>query len=260
MSKIKEALEKAKRIRGVGTSFVLMDEEVLAQPAQRVVKYDPQAIKNQKVITLSQDSFKISERFQFFKTQLLPKLESAGDKTVLITSCFNGEGKTFVAVNLAVMFAREIDKGVLLVDVNFRHPSVLSSLGIQIREGLSDYLLNDKPISELLINPGIEKMAILPPGNNIQNSAEILGSLKMKNLIFEMKDRYHDRYILFDGPSVFNSVDTLVLSQYMDKILLVVESGKVPPQKMSEAVKLLGEEKILGIILNKGNALPKLSS
>lgn len=253
MSKIKEALEKAKRIRGMGTPFMLIEEEALTQPTKKVVNYASNAIMNHKIITLTEDPFKLSERFKLFKTQILTKMQSSGDKTILITSCLDGEGKTFTAVNLAIMFAREIDKNVLLVDVNFNHPSILSSFGIQIKEGLSDYLLNDKPLSELLINPGIEKMAILPAGNNIQNSTEVLGSFKMKNLVFEMKDRYHDRYIFFDGPSVFNSVDTIVLSQYIDKILLVVESGKVSPQKMSEAVKLLGEEKILGIILNKGN-------
>lgn len=253
MSKIKEALEKAKRIRGMGTPFMLIEEKALTQPTKKVVNYASNAIINHKIITFTEDPFKLSERFKLFKTQILTKMQSSGDKTILITSCLDGEGKTFTAVNLAIMFAREIDKNVLLVDVNFNHPSILSSFGIQIKEGLSDYLLNDKPLSELLINPGIEKMAILPAGNNIQNSTEILGSLKMKNLVFEMKDRYHDRYIFFDGPSVFNSVDTIVLSQYIDKILLVVESGKVSPQKMSEAVKLLGEEKILGIILNKGN-------
>jgi Mrp family chromosome partitioning ATPase len=96
-------------------------------------------------------------------------------------------------------------------------------------------------------------MTILPLGDGtLQNSTEILGSLKMQHLIEEMKNRYSDRYIVFDGPSILTSVDTLVLSKYTDKTLLVVESGKVAPQKLSDAIKLLGEEKILGTVFNKG--------
>jgi len=260
MSKIKDALEKAKRLRGVPNPFVLIEDEsgvkddAAPQAAKtiKIINYSPDAILQHNIITLTANHYELSERFQLFKTQILTKTQISGDRTILVTSCTDGEGKTFTAVNLAITLAREIDQSVLLVDVNFRHPSVISAFGIQTTEGLTDYLLHNKSIPDLLISPGIEKMTILPLGKTLQNPTEMLGSLKMQHLIEEMKNRYHDRYIVFDGPSILTSVDTLVLSKYIDKTLLVVESGKVAPQQLSDAIKRLGEEKILGIVFNKG--------
>ena len=263
MSKIKDALEKARRMRGVAAPFVLIEDEpgvknnTAPQTAitKKIINYSPDAILQHNIITLAADHNGINELFKLFKTQILTKTQIAGDRTILITSCIDGEGKTFTAINLAIMFAREVDQTVLLVDVNLKHPSITRVLGIQAQEGLTDYLLHNKPLTDLLIRPGIDKLSLLPAGNAIERSSEILGSLKMQDLIAEMKNRYQDRYIFFDGPSILTSVDTLVLSKYVDKTLLVVESGKVSPQQLSEAINLIGEDKILGTILNKRNSV-----
>ena len=263
MSKIKDALEKARRMRGTSAPFVLIEDEPgvknnTAPPTaitKKIINYSTDAILQHNIITLAADHNGINELFKLFKTQILTKTQIAGDRTILITSCIDGEGKTFTAINLAIMFAREVDQTVLLVDVNLKHPSITRVLGIQAQEGLTDYLLHNKPLTDLLIRPGIDKLSLLPAGNAIERSSEILGSLKMQDLIAEMKNRYQDRYIFFDGPSILTSVDTLVLSKYVDKTLLVVESGKVSHQQLSEAINLIGEDKILGTILNKRNSV-----
>jgi protein-tyrosine kinase len=261
MSKIKDALERAKRVRGVSSPFVLIEDEPGMKPkttpqsasTQKIINYNQETVNKHHIITLGNDLHGISERFKLFKTQFLTKMQISGDRTILISSCIDGEGKTFTAINLAIMLAREVDQRVLLVDVNLHHPSILSALGIPGQEGLTDYLLNNTPLNDLLIGPGIEKLSLLPAGRTVENSSELLGSQKMQNLIAEMKGRYHDRYILFDGPSILLSVDTLVLSKYIEKTLLVIESGKVSPLQLSEAMKLIGEDKILGTVLNKRN-------
>jgi len=261
MSKIKDALEKAKRLRGVSVPFALIENEAWVKDdsapqtakTKKIINYSPDAITQHNIITLAADHYEFIERFKLFKTQILTKTQISGDRTILITSCTNGEGKTFTAINLAVMFAREVDKRVLIVDANLRNPSVLRAFGIPVQEGLTDYLLHNKPLTDLLIGPGIEKLSLLPAGKTVQHSSEMFGSLKMQDLVAEMKGRYHDRYIFFDGPSILASVDTLVLSKYVDKTLLVVESGKVSPQQLTEAIKLIGEDKILGTVLNKRN-------
>jgi exopolysaccharide/PEP-CTERM locus tyrosine autokinase len=259
MSKIKEALEKAKKIRGESSSVILIEDRLKDQETvdshiqqSRVLQYSRESAEKHNIVTLGFDLYNIIEGFKLLKTQILTKTQVNGDRTILVTSCLDGEGKTFNSLNLAVTFAREIDQTVLLVDANFKNPSILAALGIHALEGLTDYLVNDNPMPELLIRPGIEKLVILPAGTSVANSTELLGSVKMQNLISEMKNRYQDRYIFFDGPSILTSVDAIVLSKYVDKVLLVIESGKVAPQKMVEAISLVGEDKILGTILNKG--------
>jgi len=250
MSKIKDALAKARRMRGEVISLVLTEDSPLGKTT-KIIPYSQDAINKHKIISLTNDPHGINERFKLFKTQILAKTQISGDRTVLVTSCTNREGKTFTAINLAIMFAREVDQRVLLVDANLNHPSVLQAFGVSAKEGLTDYLLHNKLLNDLLICPGIEKLTLLPAGKFVEQSNEMFGSLKMQDLIAEMKGRYNDRYIFIDGPSLLTSVDTLVLSKYIDKVLLVVESGKVSPQQLSEAINLAGEDKILGTVLNK---------
>jgi protein-tyrosine kinase len=252
MSKIKDALARARRMRGESNPFILTEISPLGKTT-KIVPYNKDKFNEHKIITATVDPHGISERFKLFKTQILTKTQISGDRTILFTSCTDREGKTFTAINLAIMFAREVDQRVLLVDVNLSHSSILQVFGISAQEGLTDYLLHNKPLSDLLICPGIEKLLLLPAGKFVEQSSEMFGSLKMQDLIAEMKGRYNDRYIFFDGPSLLTSVDTLVLSKHIDKLLLVVESGKVSPQQLSEVINLVGEDKILGTILNKRN-------
>jgi non-specific protein-tyrosine kinase len=238
MSKIKDALEKAKKIRGFYSPVVLMEEpareenEIKYQGAQsKILEYSIGTANKNNIVTLGFEHYSLMEGFKLLKTQILTKTQLNGDRTILITSCFDGEGKTFNALNLAITFAKEIDQTVLIVDANLKKPAVLDTLGIHDAEGLSDYLVSDKPIADLLIRPGIEKLVILPAGNSVENSTELLGSIKMQNLILEMKNRYQDRYIFFDGPSILTSVDAIVLSKYVDKVLLIENQEKFPQRK-----------------------------
>lgn len=112
-------------------------------------------------------------------------------------------------------------------------------------------------LPNLLVNPGIEKLVILPGGKGVPNSTEMLGSPKMANLVKEMKERYKDRYIIFDSSPLLNSPDPLVFSSHVDGILLVVEAGKTTTDQIKEATNLLKGKNILGTILNKAQIREK---
>jgi Mrp family chromosome partitioning ATPase len=127
----------------------------------------------------------------------------------------------------------------------------LKCFGIEQEQGLTDYLLRDEALPSLLIRPGIEKLTVLPAGLPSENSAELLRSQKMQQLIGEMKNRYSNRYIFFDAPPVLTSIDTMVLSEYVDKTLLVIESGRVKPSQVAEALNRLEKNKLLGTVINK---------
>ncbi len=256
MSKIKDALQKAKREGMISDPFAKTESKGFAVEGEsqtRVVDYTEEAVRKHKILTPYFEDHNLSERFKLLRTKLISETQSKDERSLLITSTLDQEGKTFTAVNLAITFAREVDQTVLLVDVNLHNPSILKFFGIEEDVGLVDYLMHNRPLSELLVRPGIEKLVILPSGKPVKNSAELLRSLKMKELVKEMKNRYADRYVFFDAPSMSNSVDAMVLSEYVDKTLFVVESGRVQPQQLSESLNLLNTDKILGSILNKKN-------
>jgi protein-tyrosine kinase len=265
MSRIKDALKKARVSRcdsqpeSMTTAHIVTPDgkPVTGTSQTKTINYSEFAVKKHKIITPYFENIALIEYFKLLRTKLLSERHISDDRTILVTSTLRNEGKTFVTLNLAVTVAREVDQTVLVVDTNNNNPSTLRAFGIRAEKGLTDYLLDGIPLSEVLICPGIEKLIILPFGRHVENSAELLRSKKMGKLVEEMKYRYSGRYLFFDAPAVLSSVDTIVLSKHIDKTLFVIEAGRTAPEQVSEALDLLGEEKILGTILNKKNITKK---
>lgn len=94
-------------------------------------------------------------------------------------------------------------------------------------------------------------MTIISGGRSFQESAEILGSPRMKGLISEMKGRYPDRYILFDVPPILVGADAITLAPLVDGVIIVVQAGKIPLDDLKKALQFLPKEKIIGFVLNR---------
>lgn len=273
MSKIKKALEKAKETREPEPTTqesgapaldpqpekaALYDEEVqVTYTKTRVINIDPKILKKNKVISLFHED-KMTDQLKILRTQILGKLKEMGENALLVTSANPGEGKTFASINLAISIAQELSRTVLLVDADLRPPSKthqnLSSdfLGVNLGQGLSDYLLRQAEIEDLIFNPGIEKLTILPAGKSLPNSAEHLGSARMATLAEELKNRYSgDRIVIVDSPSLLTCPDPMVLSRFVAGILLVVESEKTSADDLKRAMELIEGKTVLGTLINK---------
>ncbi|MGB5474191.1 MAG: exopolysaccharide biosynthesis protein, partial [Gammaproteobacteria bacterium] len=155
---------------------------------------------------------------------------------------------------LAISIAREVDHTVLLVDANLQQPDLLEHFGLPQRKGLSDYLTEDVPITELLFKPGIlNRLVVLPGGRPLANSSEMLSSPRMGQLVAEMKSRYPGRIVIFDLPPLLTSSDTLAFAPHVDAALLVVEEGVTQKDELQQAVDLLSVTNIVGTVLNKAD-------
>ena len=119
--------------------------------------------------------------------------------------------------------------------------------------GLADYLIGKTSISEVLLNPGIDKLTILPGGRPLTTSSEVLGAARMADLVKEMKDRYADRILVFDGPDILTNADSQVFSKLVDGIVLVVEAEKTTRLEIKQAIERLGESPLIGNIFNKSH-------
>jgi Mrp family chromosome partitioning ATPase len=148
--------------------------------------------------------------------------------------------------------AQAMHRTVLLADLDFRNPSVHRRFEIDIEYGLIDYLLDDVPVSEVLVNPGIERLVVLPAGRNaVPNSSELLASPKMIQLVEELKSRYPARLIVFDLPPILWSDDTLAFSPYVDATLLVVADGITTHDELKRAGEVLDGDTVIGTVLNR---------
>jgi capsular exopolysaccharide synthesis family protein len=226
-------------IRYTRTRSVTVSRELLRE--QRIVAgFEPGSYK---------DSYKI------LCTQVLQRLREKGWNALAVTSPGAGEGKSLTAINLAVSLALEVDQTVLLVDADLRSPRIHRHFGLPTGPGLSDYLISNTPLEDILIHPGIGGFVILPGGRPILNSSEMLGSQKMMNLVQELKSRYPSRIVLFDLPPVLSAADALAFAPYVDAAILVVEEGGTDRDEIKRAAEMLGSTNIIGTVLNKSRQI-----
>lgn len=216
----------------------------------RSVRLDPKAMEEKRCVAILTDAPEM-EPYRILRTQIIKRTQERGGNTIMVTSPLPGEGKTLTAVNLAFTFAREFKQTVLLVDCDLRRQQIHLMLGYDSDKGIIDYLLRDVPMNELTVWPGIEKLTVISGGKTVQESSELLGSPRMHALVASMKDRYPDRYVLFDAPPVLSTADTLALAPLVDHILLVVQAGKTSVPDVNRALQLLPKDKVLGIVLNR---------
>jgi len=193
------------------------------------------------------------ESYRLLRTRTLQIMDVKGWNTLAVTSPTNNTGNSLTAVNLAISMAMELDRTVLLVDANFLKPSVHTLFGIDAGVGLGDYLLNNRPLNELMINPGLPRFVILPAGKPMLNSTEVLRSPKMVNFVNEVKNRYPSRIIIFDMPPLLTQVDTLSFSPYVDCVLLVIEEGRTKKEELTRAATLLKDTQLIGTVFNKSS-------
>jgi non-specific protein-tyrosine kinase len=192
-----------------------------------------------------------AEAYRILRTQVLQRTSRSGQNTIMVTSALPGEGKTMTAINLAFSFAREFQHTVLLIDGDLRKQSVHKYLGFDSDKGLIDFLADGTPVPDLIVWPGVEKITLISGGRSFQESAEMLGSPRMTELIADMKGRYADRYIIFDVPPVLSGADALTLAPFIDQVLVVVQAGKTSMDDVRKAVQLLPQDKILGLVMNR---------
>jgi protein-tyrosine kinase len=193
----------------------------------------------------------IYSAFSRLRNQIINRLQENGWTAVAITSPSRASGNTLTAINLAISIARGFSYTVLLVELDLVNPSFRQVLGFKERQGIVDHLLHDVPIPEILLNPGIGRLVVIPAGSPVTNSSELLSSPKMTRLLEELKLRYEYKIVLFDLPPVLTIDDAMAFSSFVDCALLVVEEGETLVSDVRRALDYLRSTKILGVVLNR---------
>jgi exopolysaccharide/PEP-CTERM locus tyrosine autokinase len=234
--------------------------EPVAAPSERKftlgeahARYDRNAIDKNLVSFLNPLSFE-AEQFKILRTNLLFPASGKAPRSIMVTSVAPGEGKSFVAANLAVSVAAHVNWNVLLIDCDLRRPTVHRQFGFPEVPGLSDYLSNGRDLPSLLLRTDIERLTILPGGRPPDNPSELLSSERMEAFIDEVASRYKDRLIILDSPPPRLTAESTALARRVDGILLVVKYAKTPRNAANELINKLGKEKVLGAIVNNFDA------
>jgi len=191
-----------------------------------------------------------TEQYRILRAHILSFNKENNMKTILITSCLPEEGKSTISSNLSICIANGINEHALLIDCDMRRPNIHKLFGLNSSTGLSNYLSEDIPLSQILNKTEVEKLTILPAGAPPDNPSELLSSRKMTDLIREVRTRYDERYIIFDSTPVHQTPDPAILAKHIDGIILVVKAGKTNREIVARTIESLGKEKILGVVFN----------
>ncbi len=223
----------------------------------KVQSLDPERMKENKIFSIF-DDIELTDQVKILRTQVLEKLKRIGGNSILVTSANPYEGKTFTSINLGVSIAKEFNRTVLIIDADLRKPTkrhmAFSSdfFTLDVALGLTDYLQGDAQIPDLLINPGIDKLTLIPAGKPVYNAPELLSSKRMRAMMTDIKSRYpSDRLVIVDGPAMLPFPDALILSRYVDGVLAVVEVERTPAEQLKKMMESLKETCVLGTVMNK---------
>jgi exopolysaccharide/PEP-CTERM locus tyrosine autokinase len=171
---------------------------------------------------------------------------------VMVTSALPGEGKTFVAINLALSIAMEIDTTVLLVDADVARPAIPSRLGLPPSKGLLDLLTSKSlDVADVLLRTNIERLSILPAGKPHSRATELLASEGMTRLVEELASRYQDRILIFDAPPLLPSTESRVLAAHMGQVVMVVEANRTKQSAVTQALAAIEACPVVMLLLNK---------
>lgn len=213
------------------------------------IREDHLNANNDNLVVYKAPQHPIAEVYRTLRTNIQFTTFDRALKTLSVTSATEGEGKTTTLSNLAVTFAQQSNR-VLVIDADLRRPKVHKIFNLENRQGLTEVLVNQADSKELIHSTFVENLFVLPTGVIPPNPSELLGSRRMKDFLALVEKDFD--YVLIDTPPVNMVTDGLLIANIVDGLLLVCSSGVVPTEEAQRAKELLTQAKanILGVVLN----------
>lgn len=204
------------------------------------------------LLSHSQPQSAVSEAFRALRTSLLLSQPDRPPQIILVTSALPHEGKTTASVNIGVTLA-QLGDSTLLIDGDLRKPGISRALHMTDGKhaGLSSYLAGVTALDLLTVpHPLISNLHAIPTGPIPPNSADLLSSHRLAEMMCELRKRY--KFIVIDSPPIMAATDAVILSALVDGVLLVVRSGETPKEAFTRTRDLLHSVKsrVLGVVLN----------
>lgn len=202
-----------------------------------------------KLVTKNDPKSPISEQYRTIRTNIQFSSVDEEIRTIMVTSSGPGEGKSTTTANLAVVFAQQ-GKRVLLVDADLRKPTVHYTFNLMNTSGLTSVLTNQMTLMESIKAIDMKNLFILSSGPIPPNPSELLGSKAMDYFMKAALDEFD--IILFDTPPVLAVTDAQILSNKCQGTILVAGSGKAEKDQLVKTKDLLeaAQGKLLGVVLN----------
>jgi protein-tyrosine kinase len=191
----------------------------------------------------------VSERFRTLRSRLFQTATTRTLRRLLITSSIAGEGKTFVASNLAQSIVQQPERRVLLIDADLRAPRLHLAFGASKSPGLTDYLRGDADAVKVIQKGMEENLCLIGAGSPASKPSELLLSDKMKDLLDSLTPIFD--WIIIDSPPTLPVHDSSILAGLTDGVLLVLQAGVTPMAAAEKATEEFKHKNLLGVIFNQ---------
>lgn len=203
------------------------------------------------LITLTRPSSVIAEQFRTIRTNIQFSMVDSDLKTILVTSAGPGAGKSTVSANLAVTFAMQ-GKRVLLVDADMRKPTVHKTFRLPNNDGLTTLLTEkDVQIGDIAHRMPTEGLFVITSGVIPPNPSELLASKKMSTLMKELEEVFD--LIIFDMPPIIAVTDAQVMASKVDGTIFVINKGGADKEMVKKSKELLNmvNANVIGAVFNR---------
>src|SRR5580698_1399426 len=232
------------------------DADDSAKAANRLV-IDTNALRAGGYLPEASKDRQFADQYRRIKRPLIDKALS-GDATggepriIIVTSAVPGDGKTFTSINLAFSMALERDVSILLVDSDLAKHHITDIVGLRQRKGLLDALTDESLDPEVLVVPtSLRGFAILPAGTQVDGTAELVSSNRMRQIATSLCARNPRRILLLDSPPLLITNEGRALVKIAGQVVLVVRAGETPRHAVQAAIDMIDEKQAGGVILNQ---------
>jgi polysaccharide biosynthesis transport protein len=226
-----------------------------------IPRYHTDVGKDHHLIVLQESDSFVAEQYRILYTKLNDVSKGNDQKIFAVTSAVQNEGKTVTALNLAVVMAKDFGKRTLVLEGDFRRPSIPLYLKVELEEGLVDILSSKSdfqatmvPVANTLVPFADDNLAVLPAVHRAQSSTSLLSSPRMRDLFDVLREQYD--FILIDSPPILPLSDMNIFEDVVDGIIMIVRSESTTRDTVTKALDTLGTDKVLGIVLNDVRQAP----
>jgi capsular exopolysaccharide synthesis family protein len=199
-----------------------------------------------------------TEEFRALRSRLCQVQAQSRLRSLLVASAVPGEGRSFVAANLAQVLALQADSRVLLIDGDLRNPRLHAALGTSQAPGLTEYLLQEVDELSVMQRGDADNLYFIPCGRSANAPTELIATGRLKHLMDRVEPLFD--WIIMDSPPAVATSDACLLANYCDQVLMVVRGNSTPFDIVRKAQRRFRQESLLGVVLNviKDDLLPSV--
>lgn len=204
-------------------------------------------LRRRKIIYPGMPDKEVMDAYREIRILLRKQSRSPGF-SVLISS-LGQDSSQLTAFNLAVAFAMDSHTSALLVDCDPYSRDLQMLVSVDLDAGVTDFIADPSlRVRDILYPSGVDRLTVIPAGGQVSSAVELLASIRMRELMTELRERYPDRCIIVNAPPFRKSTEARILERFCDQVVFSVPFGEVSSEEVTDAVEALDSSKFAGLV------------